>query len=36
MNLQLTQKERTLEDQKMHEEICIQKYTNMPGRPKTS
>ena len=29
MNLQLTQKERTfLEDQKKHEEICIQKYTN--------
>lgn len=29
MTLQLTQKERTLlEDQKIHEEICIQKYTN--------
>ena len=29
MNLQLTQKERSLlEDQKKHEEICIQKYTN--------
>ncbi len=27
--LQLTQKEKTLlEDQKIHEEICIQKYTN--------
>lgn len=29
MTLQLTQKERTLlEDQKTHEEICIQKYNN--------
>lgn len=29
MTLQLTQKERTmLEDQKVHEEICIKKYTN--------
>lgn len=29
MTLQLTQKERTLlEDQKIHEEICIQKYNN--------
>ena len=29
MSMQLTQKERTLlEDQKTHEEICIQKHTN--------
>ncbi|TEB14772.1 Coat F domain protein [Pelotomaculum sp. FP] len=29
MTIQLTQKERTmLEDQKVHEEVCIQKYTN--------
>ena len=29
MTIQLTQKERTLlEDQKKHEEICIQKYSN--------
>lgn len=29
MNITLTQKERSLlEDQKKHEEICIQKYTN--------
>lgn len=29
MSLQLTQKERTmLEDQKVHEEVCIKKYTN--------
>ncbi len=35
MNLQLTQKERTLlEDQKMHEEICIQKYTNYARQAK--
>jgi spore coat protein CotF len=35
MTLQLTQKERTLlEDQKIHEEICIQKYTNYAQQAK--
>ncbi|ACV61445.1 conserved hypothetical protein [Desulfofarcimen acetoxidans DSM 771] len=35
MPLQLTQKERTLlEDQKTHEEICIQKYTNYAQQAK--
>ena len=35
MPLQLTQKERTLlEDQKIHEEICIQKYTNYAQQAK--
>lgn len=37
MSLQLTQKERTLlEDQKKHEEICIQKYTNYAQQAKDS
>lgn len=35
MPLQLTQKEKTLlEDQKIHEEICIQKYTNYAQQAK--
>jgi len=35
MTLQLTQKERTLlEAQKIHEEICIQKYTNYAQQTK--
>lgn len=35
MPLQLTQKERTiLEDQKIHEDICIQKYTNYTQQAK--
>lgn len=31
--VKLTQKERLLlEDQKKHEEVCIQKYTNYAGQ----
>ncbi len=37
MEITLSQKERTLlEDQKKHEEICIEKYTNYANQAKDS